>query len=117
MFLMCFYREPQIQSHLKDVYSSMAIALLSAAIGGYVHLFTNILQVIYFQLFLSQLMFGFVLKGGLLSALCAIGFVIALYSTPDDGKNRTTRLLYLIGFAFASGFYSPISKTFDNIFC
>lgn len=77
--------EPQIQSHLKDVYSSMAIALLSSAIGGYIHLFTNILQ------------------GGLLSALCAIGFVIALYSTPDNGKNRTTRLMYLIGFAFASG--------------
>jgi FtsH-binding integral membrane protein len=77
--------EPQIQSHLKDVYSSMAIALLSAAIGGYVHLFTNIL------------------RGGFLSGLVAIGFVIALYSTPDNGKNRSTRLWYLIGFAFASG--------------
>jgi FtsH-binding integral membrane protein len=77
--------EPQIQSHLKDVYSAMAIALLSAAVGGYVHLFTDIL------------------RGGFLSALVAIGFVIALYSTPDNGKNRTTRLWYLIGFAFASG--------------
>jgi len=77
--------EPEIQSHLKDVYSSMSIALLSAAIGGYVHLFTDILQ------------------GGLLSSLVAIGFVIALYSTPDTGKNRSTRLWYLIGFAFASG--------------
>jgi FtsH-binding integral membrane protein len=77
--------EPHIRSHLKDVYSSMAIALLSAAVGGYVHLFTDIL------------------RGGFLSALVAIGFVIALYSTPDNGKNRTTRLWYLIGFAFASG--------------
>ncbi|XP_054168299.1 probable Bax inhibitor 1 [Oppia nitens] len=77
--------EPQVQTHLKDVYSSMSIALLSAAIGGYVHLFTNILQ------------------GGLLSTLVAMGFVIALYSTPDNGKNRSTRLWYLIGFAFASG--------------
>jgi len=77
--------EPSVQSHLKDVYSSMAMALLSASIGGYIHLFTNILQ------------------GGIISALFAIGFVIALYSTPDTGKNRTTRLSYLIGFAFASG--------------
>jgi len=77
--------EPEVQSHLKDVYSSMSIALLSAAIGGYVHLFTDILQ------------------GGLLSSLVAIGFVMALYSTPDTGKNRSTRLWYLIGFAFASG--------------
>jgi len=77
--------EPQVQSHLKDVYSSMSIALLSASIGGYIHLFTNILQ------------------GGILSSLVAIGFVIALYSTPDNGKNRSTRLWYLIGFAFASG--------------
>jgi FtsH-binding integral membrane protein len=77
--------EPHIRSHLKDVYSSMAIALLSAAVGGYVHLFTDIL------------------RGGFLSALVAIGFVIALYSTPDNGKNRSTRLWYLIGFAFASG--------------
>jgi len=77
--------EPHVQSHLKDVYSSMAMALLSAAVGGYVHLFTNILQ------------------GGIISALFAIGFVIALYSTPDTGKNRTTRLMYLLGFAFASG--------------
>ncbi|CAG2117674.1 unnamed protein product, partial [Medioppia subpectinata] len=40
---------------------------------------------------------------GILSSLVAIGFVIALYSTPDNGKNRSTRLWYLIGFAFASG--------------
>jgi len=77
--------EPQVKSHLKDVYSSMAMALLSAAVGGYVHIFTNILQ------------------GGFFSGLIAIGFVIALYSTPDNGKNRTTRLAYLMGFAFASG--------------
>lgn len=77
--------EPEVQRHLKDVYSSMAIALLSASLGAYVHLFTNLFQ------------------GGLMSALVAIGFAIALYSTPDTGKNRNTRFCYLLGFAFATG--------------
>lgn len=35
--------------------------------------------------------------------LAGLGFAIALYSTPDNGKNQSTRLAYLIGFAFASG--------------
>jgi len=77
--------EPHVQTHLKNVYSCMAMSLLSASLGGYVHLFTNILQ------------------GGFVSALFAIGFAIALYSTPDTGKNRNTRLGYLLGLAFASG--------------
>jgi len=77
--------EPEVQRHLRDVYSSMAIALLSASLGAYVHLFTHIFQ------------------GGFMSALVAIGFAIVLYSTPDNGKNRNTRLAYLIGFAFATG--------------
>lgn len=77
--------EPEVRTHLKDVYSSMAIALLSASIGAYVHLFTDIFQY------------------GLLSALMAIGFAIALFSSEDNGKNQNTRLFYLCGFAFASG--------------
>jgi len=77
--------EPQIQLHLKQVYTSMAIALLSASLGGYIHLFTSILQ------------------GGILSALAAIGFAVALMATPDSGKNTNLRMGYLIGFSFATG--------------
>lgn len=77
--------EPSVRSHLKNVYSTMSMALLSAAAGGYLHLYSN--------------MFG----GGLLSSLGLIGFALALYSTPDQVKNRGTRMGYLMGFALCSG--------------
>ncbi|OTF84161.1 Bax inhibitor-like protein [Euroglyphus maynei] len=32
------------------------------------------------------------------------GLLIALYSTPDNGKNQSLRLNYLLGFSFFSGF-------------
>ena len=32
------------------------------------------------------------------------GLLIALYSTPDNGKNQPLRLNYLLGFSFFSGF-------------
>lgn len=37
--------EKPVQQHLKNVYSSLSICMLAAAAGGYVHLFTNIMQV------------------------------------------------------------------------
>lgn len=77
--------EPEIQNHMKNVYSCVAVATLAAGIGGYVHVFTGLLQ------------------GGLLSALGSLGFMIALLSTKDDGKNRATRLGFLVSFAFLSG--------------
>jgi len=77
--------EPPIQAHLKNVYSCMSLSLLAAAFGGYVHMFTEMMQ------------------GGILSALASIGFAIALYATPDNGKNRSTRLWYLLGLAFCAG--------------
>jgi len=77
--------EPEVRKHLCDVYSSMAIALLAASIGAYVHIFTDLFQ------------------HGLLSALMAMGFAFAIYSSEDNGKNRNTRLFYLCGMAFASG--------------
>ena len=59
---------------------------MSAAAGAYTHLFTNLLR-----------------GGGILFGLLSIGLVIALHSTPDNGKNRNTRLGLLLGFAFFSG--------------
>jgi len=77
--------EPPVKSHLKQVYGTMSLALLAAALGAYVHLFTNLLS------------------GGLLSGLASLGFGLALYSTPDHAKSRDKRMAYLMGFAACSG--------------
>jgi len=77
--------EPHIKDHLKDVYSTMAMALLSASIGGYIHLYTTLMS------------------GGMMSTLGTLGFGIALFATKDDPKNRTTRLGYLMGLALCTG--------------
>ena len=39
-------REPQVQTHLKKVYSTLAMSVLSAGVGGYVHLYTSLSNVI-----------------------------------------------------------------------
>ncbi|XP_054722683.1 probable Bax inhibitor 1 [Uloborus diversus] len=77
--------EPPLQTHMKNVYSCVALSTLAAAVGSFVHLFTGILS------------------GGLLSSLGSVGFMIALMSTPDDGKNTKKRLGFLLAFAFLSG--------------
>ncbi|XP_035219263.1 probable Bax inhibitor 1 [Stegodyphus dumicola] len=77
--------EPQLQTHMKNVYSCVAISTLAAAFGSFIHVFTRLLS------------------GGFLSALGSIGFMLALMATPDDGKNTKTRLMYLTGFSFLSG--------------
>lgn len=80
------FSEAPVRSHLKSVYACLAMTIMSAAAGAYTHLFTNLLQ-----------------GGGLLFGLLGIGLVFALHATPDDGKNRSTRLALLLGFAFFSG--------------
>lgn len=77
--------EPPVKSHLKQVYSTLALATFVAAIGSYVHLFTDLAS------------------GGTLASLGALGFGIALTITPDDGKNGQKRLNYLLGFAGCTG--------------
>ena len=62
------------------------MSIISAASGAYTHLFTDLLK-----------------GGGLLFGLVGLGLAIALHATPDNGKNRTTRLGLLLGFAFFSG--------------
>ncbi|XP_015752790.1 PREDICTED: probable Bax inhibitor 1 [Acropora digitifera] len=71
--------------HLKKVYACLTASMLSAGCGSGVHLFTD------------------VLKGGFLSAIASIGFLIALSMTPFDGKNQSKRMGFLLGFAFCTG--------------
>lgn len=78
--------EPPVQHHLKNVYSCLAISTLAAAAGGYVHVFTNILQ------------------GNFLTSLLALGLMVALDIIPyDGGKNNSLRLGLLTAFSFATG--------------
>jgi len=75
-----------IRSHLKSVYACLTMTIMSAAAGAYVHLFTNLLR-----------------GGGILYALLSMGLVMGLMATPDNGKNRSTRMGLLLAFAFFSG--------------
>ncbi|XP_076369766.1 putative Bax inhibitor 1 [Tachypleus tridentatus] len=77
--------EEPVRKHLKNVYSCVAISTLTAAAGGYVHLFTNLFQ------------------DGLLCTLAALGFLALLHFTPSDGKNVALRLSFLVGLAFTTG--------------
>jgi len=77
--------DKELQGHLKKVYSCLAISLLVAAFGAYVHVFTDILRA---NIFVT---FG------------AIIALLLLYATPDNGRNEKLRLGYLFGFAFLTG--------------
>jgi len=75
-----------IRSHLKSVYACLTMSIMSAAAGAYVHLFANLLR-----------------GGGILYALLSMGLVMGLMATPDNGKNRSTRMALLLAFSFFSG--------------
>lgn len=77
--------EHPVKVHLKQVYSTLALATFAAGVGSYLHLFTNILS------------------GGFLAAIGAMGFGLMLTATQDDGKNTQKRLSYLLGFAACTG--------------
>lgn len=77
--------EPPVKSHLKQVYSTLALATFVAGIGSYIHLFTDIAS------------------GGFLAAMGALGFGLAILMTPNEGKNNQKRLYYLLGFAGCTG--------------
>jgi len=78
--------EAPVRSHLKNVYASLTMSVLSATAGAYVHLFTDMLR-----------------GGGLGFSLLGFGLAMGLHFTPDNGKNRGQRLSMLLGFAFLSG--------------
>jgi len=77
--------EKPVRQHLKNVYSCLAISMLAAAVGGYVHLFTNLMS------------------GGLLTVLASLGLLILLGVTPHSPENQAKRVAILTGFAFFSG--------------
>jgi len=77
--------ELRTKKHLKNVYASLAVAAITAALGAAVHLFTSFL------------------KGGLLASLGSIGFILALSFTQHEPKNQMKRLGYLVGMAFCTG--------------
>lgn len=77
--------EKPVQSHLKNVYSCLAISMLVAAVGAYVHIFTNFMQ------------------AGFLTAIASLGLMLWLYMTPHTRENTTKRLAILAGFAFLTG--------------
>lgn len=74
-----------VRQHLKNVYGCVSLATVSAAVGAYVHPYTELLQ------------------ASLLTNLIGIGLLLALVCTPDNGKNQKLRLGYLLGIAFMLG--------------
>jgi FtsH-binding integral membrane protein len=77
--------EKPVRNHLKNVYSCLSIAILAAAAGAYVHVFTDIL------------------KGNILTSFLALGVLLLLYATPDNGRNQKLRFGYFVGFGALSG--------------
>ena len=87
MYVKCVYfSEPHVRSHLKNVYASLTMTVLASTAGAYVHLFTDLLS-----------------GGGILCSLLAAGLAFGLFLTPDNGKNRSTRMGMLLGFGFLTG--------------
>ncbi|XP_014245511.1 bax inhibitor 1 [Cimex lectularius] len=77
--------EQPVRQHLKNVYACLTMAMMSAATGAYVDLYTS---------FLSN---------NILPFFATLGFLLALYYTKDNGKNQLLRLSFLLGFSFFSG--------------
>ncbi|KAI7688338.1 putative Bax inhibitor 1 [Sarcoptes scabiei] len=78
--------DSKVQQHLKYVYSTVAMSVLSAGLGSYLYLFTNLAKIF----------------GGFLNFIIMTGLLLALMMT--DPRNRMLRLNYLLGFSFFSGF-------------
>jgi len=77
--------EKDVKTHLKNVYTTLALALLAAAAGSYVHVFTD------------------VLKGNIFVSLGSIALLLMLYSTPAYPEYESRRFVYLMAFAAATG--------------
>jgi len=77
--------EPQVRTHLKNVYATLTLAGVAAAAGGYVHMYSSLMG------------------AGLLTGLGAIASLLFLAATPHEGKNVPMRLGMLGVFALLSG--------------
>ncbi|XP_076752485.1 bax Inhibitor-1 [Xylocopa sonorina] len=74
-----------VRQHLKNVYGCLSMSTMSAAAGAYVHIFSEFLS------------------ANLLTTIGTVVLLLALITTPDNGKNQKLRLSYLLGFAFLFG--------------
>lgn len=77
--------EKPVQNHLKNVYATLCIGLLAAALGGYVHIYTSIM------------------KAGFLTLLGSIGFMLAIMFTEHHARNVPKRLGFFVGMAVCTG--------------
>ncbi|XP_054752045.1 probable Bax inhibitor 1 [Lytechinus pictus] len=73
------------QSHLKRVYSCLAMCMMAAAVGSYVNAVLHILQ------------------GQFLTTIATLGLFFWLRSIPQTVENQGKRLSILLGFAFCVG--------------
>ena len=92
---------------MKNVYASFTLACLSACAGTYVHIFSSLMG------------------AGLLTSFGALGVLMWLFMTPDNGKNQKERLAMFAGFAFLSGlnvgplveFSAMVNQTLVSLLC
>ncbi|CAH1789795.1 unnamed protein product [Owenia fusiformis] len=78
--------EKPVQKHLKNVYSCLAISMMSAAVGAYLTVFMGIMQ------------------GGFLTCIISLGLLFWLFSTPHNRENVPKRLGIMGAFALFTGF-------------
>lgn len=76
-----------MKEHLKNVYGTLALGLIGAAFGAYIHVFTN------------------VLKGNILTTLISFGVLLLLYATPPNHGNQNLRFAYFMGFTTLAGMH------------
>ncbi|KAJ6216880.1 hypothetical protein RDWZM_008037 [Blomia tropicalis] len=79
--------EPSVKTHLKNVYSTLTASVLSASLGAYLHLFTNLSSII----------------GPFLQLIATIGFTLALSFSTPDAKNQNKRFGYMLAVGLFSG--------------
>lgn len=77
--------EKNVKVHLQNVYTTMGVALLACALGGYIHLFTSILSM------------------NTLTLLGELGVLMLLVFTPPTRDNLTMRVGILMVFSFLTG--------------
>lgn len=94
--ILLLFSEKPVRTHLVNVYACLTLSMVAAAVGAYVHMYTNFLS------------------AGILPALGGTGLLLALMYTQDNGKNHSLRISYLVGFAFFTGLYFYI-KIIDFI--
>jgi FtsH-binding integral membrane protein len=74
-----------VQQHLKNVYTTLAMGLIAAAAGAWVHIFSRFLQ------------------AGFLTSIAGIAFILAVYFIPHKGENVVKRLLCFLSATFFIG--------------